>query len=322
MNQSIFSRYSQGENRVTSSVIAVLRSLALTRTDRLLQALIGDNTKDLFRFQNQPQGEAGSIPDARISADFRIDLETKTSRGCVCSDQVKNHLNGLGMDSRSNKWLILLTPDHEEPKELREFQKQQIIWRSFSDLDSAIEELLKDPQEVISEREAFLLRELQLMFQAEKLLEPAYDVLVVPARSAWPEYHEYHAYICQPNRTFQDVKYLAFYADGEIKRYIPKIRAVADDVIMDPSRIDDDEFRKVVRDILKNGAREFGVSNKILLLSAPDSEDTVRLEDNIRNDLRTQKSSGRIVAFTQNQRYVSMDELKKAKTTTGLVSQV
>jgi hypothetical protein len=300
-------------------VIAVLRSLALSRTERLLQAMIGETKDDLLLFEDQPQGGSGSVPDARISAAFRIDVETKTSRGCVDANQLNNHLEGLRTDSRSNKWLILLTPDREEPEVLRNLRDAPIIWRSFSDLDSAIEELLEDPQEVISEREAFLLRELQQMFEAERLLEPEHDVLVVPARSAWPEYKQYHAYICQPSRTFQDVKYLAFYADGEIKRHVPKINAIQDETVLDPGRIKDSAFRHVVEKLLQDDARTYGASNKILLLSAPDSKDTVVLENAVRNDLQSQKGSGRVVAFTQNQRYVSMEKLRKAKTTSEVV---
>ena len=40
MPDSIFSTYRTGENRVTASILAVLRSLALQRTERLLGALM------------------------------------------------------------------------------------------------------------------------------------------------------------------------------------------------------------------------------------------------------------------------------------------
>jgi len=202
---------------------------------------------------------------------------------------------------------------------MRNFEGKPVLWRSFSELDNAIDELLEDATEVISEREAFLLRELQQMFHAEKLLKPANNVLVVPARNAWHEYRTYHAYICQPRRTFQDVDYLAFYADGEIKPKVAKILKAEEEVVIDPARVSRKEFQNVVEKLVANNAREFGATNKILLLSSPEDEVTVSLDRPVRNNLTTSKASGRTVAFTQNQRYVSMERLKKARNTKELI---
>jgi hypothetical protein len=319
VGQSLFSQYSQGENRVTASILAVLKSLAIPRTERLLQSLVGDTSSEFFRFSNQPSGNAGSVPDARISANFRIDIETKVRTDSVKEAQIRNHLSGLKKAKESTRLLILLTPDRTEPKVMGDFLGKPVMWRSFSELDSAIDELLEDSTEVVSEREAFLLRELQQMFHAEKLLKPANNVLVVPARNAWPEYLEYHAYICQPNRTFQDVDYLAFYADGEIKPKVAKILEVEEEVVIAPDRVPRTEFRQLVEKLVANKARETGATNKILLLSSPDEESTVDLDRAVPNNLTTNNVSGRTVAFTQNQRYVSMENLKEAKNTKDLV---
>ncbi|WP_442505076.1 hypothetical protein SH528x_003847 [Novipirellula sp. SH528] len=64
-------------------------------------------------------------------------------------------------------------------------------WSSL--LDQAIDEMLEDSTEVVSEREAFLLRELQSKIEAEGLLAKPNDVVVVAARSAWKEYNDIHA---------------------------------------------------------------------------------------------------------------------------------
>lgn len=47
---------------------------------------------------------------------------------------------------------------------------KRVAWSSFSLLDQAINELLEYPKGVVSEREAFLLRELPVMVEAEGLL--------------------------------------------------------------------------------------------------------------------------------------------------------
>lgn len=54
MPDSLFSTYRAGENRVTASILAVLRSLALHRTERLLGALMERSEFELVSFRNQP----------------------------------------------------------------------------------------------------------------------------------------------------------------------------------------------------------------------------------------------------------------------------
>jgi hypothetical protein len=60
--------------------------------------------------------------------------------------------------------------------------------------------------QAIDEREAFLLRELQVMLLEEGLLGFGKDTVIVAARNAWPEYEKLHVYACQPGRPFQQVK--------------------------------------------------------------------------------------------------------------------
>ncbi len=96
--------------------------------------------------------------------------------------------------------------------------------------------MLDDKYEVVSEREAFLLRALQTMLAEEKLLANPKRCVIVAARSAWPEYNDYHAYVCQPNRSFQQVTRLGFYCKGSIYPLVPKILATHDEVEMEKNR--------------------------------------------------------------------------------------
>ncbi|MFM8398150.1 MAG: hypothetical protein ACKOAH_09995, partial [Pirellula sp.] len=116
------------------------------------------------------------------------------------------------------------------PEELDRLNDPRVAWTSFAILDQAIDEMLDDKYEVVSEREAFLLRALQNMLSEEKLLSNQNDVLIVAARSAWPEYQDFHAYVCQPNRAFQSVTRLGFYSKGVVYPSIPKILASYDEV--------------------------------------------------------------------------------------------
>ena len=119
--------------------------------------------------------------------------------------QIERHLSRLDEASETTTLLLALTPDDVRPAILDDLNDDRVVWTSFALLDQAIDELLEDPKEVVSEREAFLLRELQSMLEAEGLLANPNDVVVVAARSAWDEYNEIHAYVCQPKRSFQQV---------------------------------------------------------------------------------------------------------------------
>jgi hypothetical protein len=194
----------------------------------------------------------------------------------------------------------------------------RLVWASFSSLDQAIDELLDDPREVVSEREAFLLRELQTMFAREDLVGNANDVVVVPARGAWPEYKRHSAYICQPDRSFQNVSRIAFYTDGKICTRVPLILESHEHVEWGKG-LHDGRLGELVDTVCDDSLnqRKDGLAYKVMILSAPDSPETVQLDEPVVNDLVSK--NGRTTAFTQNQRYVSLDLLKQAKKTSDVV---
>ena len=318
---SIFSTYSTGENRVTASVLAVLRSLSLDRIQRLLGALL-ESDFELVRFQNQPSKGGKGVPDAIIHASVRLLVETKIKRNGIDLpidlDQIQRHLDRLDEANEVTRLLLVITPDDVRPKILDSLKDggKRLVWSSFDKLDQAIDEMLEDKYEVLSEREAFLLRELQTMLEDEQLLANPYDVVVVAARIAWPEYKQLHAYVCQPNRSFQQVSRLAFYAEGVIQPLVPKILDSKDDVTMVAGKYSG-MLGELVERIVKEQRREQGERNKVLLLSAPDSPDTLRLPGPIPNDLKSQ--ADKPTAFTMGQRYIASERLLVAKTTGDLV---
>ena len=317
MSTQIFSTYATDENRVTASTLAVLQSLSLQRFQRLLGQLIEQPDLDLITIQNQvSRGEAG-VPDAVISASFRISIETKIRRNAVKKDQLVKHLASVKASDASLSLLLVLTPDEREPAVIDALKSDAVVWASFTRLDQAINELLNDPKEVVSEREGFLLRELQAMFVSEGLLASDSDVVIVAARNAWKEYQRFSAYVCQADRSFQPVGRMAFYSHGQVYPLVPRILETFDNVEFSPKR-HSGKLGKLVDDLLANSSRHPGQSYKVMLLSEPDSKDTVVLGAPVANDLVT--DSGRTWAFTLSQRYVSLEQLKKAKTTSDLVN--
>ncbi len=312
---SIFSTYSTGENRVTASFLAVIRSLSLDRIERILGALLEQSEFELVRFENQPSKGGSGVPDAIIQSSIRLLIETKTERNGVKLPQIERHVARLDQSTETASLLLVLTPDESRPTVLDELNDDRIAWSSFALLDQAIDELLDDSKEVVSEREAFLLRELQAMLEAEGLLANPNDTVVVAARSAWQEYNDIHAYVCQPNRSFQQVSRVGFYSKGVIYPLVPKILATHEDVEMHRDAYDGDLGRLVNR-LLDDERREEGRRFKVIFLSDPDSADTLKLPAPIPNDKRSK--TGKPTAFTMGQRYVSSDALLDARTTSDL----
>jgi len=312
---NIFSTYSTGENRVTASLLAVLRSLSLDRMERLIGNLLEQSDFKLIRFVNQPSKGGSGIPDALIQSSIRLLLETKTARNAVSLPQIKRHLERLDQATEAVALLLVLTPDDSRPSEIDKLNDQRVVWTSFAILDQAIDEMLDDKYEVVSEREAFLLRGLQEMLVADNLVANSKDVLIVAARSAWDEYQEFHAYVCQPNRPFQSVTRMGFYSRGVIYPFVPKITAIYDEVEIARDH-HKGELGKLVNRLIDEERRPKNGMFKVFLLSAPDSEDTIKLDVPIPNNKVSK--TGKTTAFTMGHRYVSSDKLRVAKSTSEL----
>ncbi len=95
MGNNLFSTYKTGENRVTSSILAVVRSLSLGRIERILGALMEQSAFELVRFQNQPSRGAEGVPDAEIVGSCRLLVETKMERDAVRAISSRGISNGL-----------------------------------------------------------------------------------------------------------------------------------------------------------------------------------------------------------------------------------
>jgi hypothetical protein len=312
LGPGIFSTYSTDENRVTCSVMAVIRSLSLDRMDRLLSAMVEQPGEfALIEFKPQPSRGGKGVPDYHIVSNARLLVETKVKRGALDKDQIGRHLARLDK-TRSvdgHQYLVLLTPDASDPRHSLGISDPRLTWCSFSSLDQAIDELLADEIGLISEREAFLLRELQKMLAREGLTVPPRNTVVVAARLAWPTYQQLGGYICQPERAFENVTYLAFYAERQIQPIVPKVKQICDNVVFHRG-LGKDDIGKIVNLALESGAYEEGAVHKVFVLTGPDDPETVRLQHPVVNDLPS--------AYTMGQRYVRLDALKSAQTTSEL----
>lgn len=321
MPNPLFSTYTQGENRVTSTVIAVLEHVNNQLAEDILEALTDESDLSLVSFDNQVTG-VNSVPDATIKSSTALWFETKTSRDAVNKEQLENHLHALDENDAELQRLIVFTPDAQIPDEVATLDDERVVWTSFDSLVDTIESVLdrdvgdtEASMSVPTEREAFLLRELNRFIYDEDLVSGKEDrVLVVAARKAWPEYQEYGLYFCQPNRSFKPVEHLAFYKNGEIKTSVPKVSdsiesiELTEDTVRehtDLSQSQREQLLSAVEHMHKVGSERYGDTEKVIFL-----QDGIELEHPIQND-KTASDSDRTIAFVRGHRYVSFSELRE-----------
>lgn len=321
MPNPLFSTYTQGENRVTSTVISVLEHVNNQLAEDILEALTDESDLSLVSFDNQVTG-VDSVPDAAIKSSTALWFETKTSRDAVDKNQLENHLHALDEDTTELQRLIVLTPDSQLPDEVAALDDERVVWANFDRLTDTIETVLERDvgnaeasMSVPTEREAFLLRELSRFLYDEDLVSGKEDrVLVVAARKAWPEYQEHGLYFCQPNRSFKPVNHLAFYTDGEIKTTVPSVTGAIESIELteeaiqnraDISQSQREQLLDTVATLRNMGSERYGETEKVIFL-----QEGIELERPVEND-KTASDSDRTVAFVQGHRYVSLSKLQE-----------
>lgn len=349
MPKSIFSQYKQGENRVTASILAVFEKISFRLVEKILQILFEDTNQSFLTFENQVKHK-DCVPDARIQASFTYLLETKVvpiQNNSAAQEQLRNHIKALEKESTKHNRLLVLTPDREFPEVITEVVRQTgcdlIRWSSFNALYEAIREVtasntiseertswLESDLPMVTEQEKFLLRELVQMLFAERLIrtDSGDSVLVVAARGAIKEYRDFSVYLCQPNRTFRPVPYMAFYHGGTIDRHIAKIlEKPIEEIILNQEEIESipnstyetkQKLFKLIEEMEEKSNPRFkdNLPYKVFFLSEPnDHAKTIILDNDIKNDLVNE--SGQSFPFTYGQRYVSLEAFKKNPKTTS-----
>jgi len=316
MPNPLFSSYRAGENRVTSSTLAVFERIDLALVEELLGSASGASTElTTVTFDNQVVGD-GSVPDARIGARFTWWFETKTTRGDYQSEgraraQVRQHSEHLR--GTPEAWLFVLTPDPVRPQwfsrldGIDENVRGRVLWIGFGSLATAVEEVTSDATKLIGEQTRFLLTELVALYEADGLLTTD-DTVVVAARAAWPEYQRTGAYVGQPDRAFRaGLTHLGFYAEGVIQPLVAQIRQ---HLLSVPFTRGEAKARRaagetdvgdLIERLLDDGSRTEGEPYCILLLTGADDPGTVVLPHTVQNDTVT--ASGRNWAWTLGQRY-------------------
>ncbi|MGB2937080.1 MAG: hypothetical protein WBD05_02610 [Phycisphaerae bacterium] len=148
-------------------------------------------------------------------------------------------------------------------------------------------------------------------------------VLVIPARDAWQDYLNFSAYMCQPRRKFRATSHIAFYRRKVIEPSVPRILQVVEEIEMSERGVSaspglDEATRNrllaIVHELRESGERRhLDEKRKVLLLSTPQSAETITLPHRIVHERPT--------AFTQGQRYVSLSKIRAGPKTTAELTQ-
>lgn len=315
----LFSTYSQGENRVTGSLMAVFERLDLGTLEGILAGAAEESSLQLVSFDLvRPEG-TGRVPDARIAASFKYLFETKTSYDALDEGQLRGHLEHLGKGNYADERLFALTPDSDEPSVIGRIGDERLRWMSFARLDEAISQALAEDD--IPDDERFLLRELRALFVQEGLLGRQ-ETVVVAAANAYDFYLKYSAYVCQADRGFRNgLQRLAFYRRRRIEIHVPQILKRVKNVEFSSAeaarlRESDDPLdagiAEVVEQTVASGARIDSHPYQVFLLTPPDDPATFRLAAPIRHE-----TDGRGSAFTMGQRYVYFADVQGSPATTA-----
>ena len=153
------------------------------------------------------------------------------------------------------------------------------------------------------------------------------DVVVVAARSAYGEYLEGSAYVCQPRRSFRPtVRRMGFYFDRLLRREFPEVLHVRDDVSWKREearalREQSDPFDCEVADLIERSYSQKSVwfgqrpnerydHFKVFLLSPPRDARTLVLPEPLFHEGAS--------AFTMKQRYIDSERLPSAVGTNDL----
>jgi hypothetical protein len=113
----LFSTYRQGENRVTSSMLAVFERIDLSLLETILAAAAGESSCRWCRSPtSHPPSKGRSVADARISANFAYWFEVKTTRNALDPHQLAEHLTSG-----------VLSPQPRHQRERHELQRLQTI---------------------------------------------------------------------------------------------------------------------------------------------------------------------------------------------------
>ncbi len=237
---SLFSGYSQKENRTTNYCLLVLKMIYEENPKFLAEILSGLVGYDMSEFVGvrfrQQERKPGTVPDGLISQrSFTVYIETKNF-DWFYNQQLENHLEALSGETQGLKVLLALGNFDGDISQRFDLIKRlckkkyrgQIFFSavSFEDYINVIEDLLVLPKNVSD-----IVRDLRVYLDEEGLLPSWRNSLDVVNCAGLPEdVLEGHVYMCPAQAgaySHARCKYFGMYRQKRVEQ-IAIIRAVVD----------------------------------------------------------------------------------------------
>lgn len=294
-NKSIFGEYSKDEDKITSALLQIIQICGADLIRELFDE-IGDDVD--FSINTQVVEEA-SRPDGEVYSNFHVYIESKRKPfgGRHDMDQLHNHVQ---LAKSKGVSLIYITPDYDRPKAFGEFNN--VYWTNWA---TVIERLKNYNVLFNKELVAFLAGQFELLVNnlvdmRSSDVDAKDRVIILGGRYGENVALTYGFYACQPNRSFKEAGYMAFCYNKNISWYFP--------ILEGPKQVETLE-----------GEEWISWKNVLFSQTLSPMDKTPHTIFKLGDPVKVSIQHTQPNAFARNQRYTTIEKLKKAKTTNDLL---
>lgn len=304
--QSVFGEYKQDEDRVTAALLQILHHGGQEMVKTIFDGM--DLPDNEIRVQSQVS-MSDSRPDGVVSCScsYKLLIESKLESS-IRMKQLDAHLKAFENDKEDQlTYLIYITCDASRPAELNQQNYLSVCWYNWRTILNNMKSFNCGGNTLLE----FLVDQFELLVTHLAYKQADNNVAIVAGSWGEPVAEKYGFYLCQKNRYFEKVEYIAFYHNNAIRSVyrisgkIEESKKLSDLAGMHPN------VNQYIQDGMEPGVN-MNERRKFIPLQKVEG-----LELNIVNDSCTE--NGKRVAFTQKQRYTTLDKLKNAKKTSELV---
>lgn len=296
---SVFGDYVGPENQVTTALLHVIHQGGEPLLRLLLDAaseLLPDNEIMIETQVSCNKNGQKSVFDGVISSRFCFTyvIESKVKKGTLSNQQVDKYHDCL--DGKGAR-LLAITPDEKIPKTLHSGD----LWLSW---DKVVETLNQYNEENEDEVLRYLIDQFVLLLYNLNIYDKEWKERVIIVGGSFGENValDFHFYACQAGRYFMRAKYMAFAFKNRIQHLFEIIGDPKDNVdIM--KHVPADYFTKYEPNYVQD-------KRKLFMLKE------VTLPHVIQNN--NIDKNGRRCAFTQRQKYTTIEKIMNATVTSQL----
>lgn len=304
-SKSIFGEYKQDEDRVTAALLQILHHGGQEMVKTVFDGMDLPDNEILVETQVKM---SGSRPDGVVSCScsYKLLIESKLDCG-INIKQLDEHIKAAEDDDEGNTFVVYITCDALVPTIFTQPAYSKIVsWYNWKTILANMKNFNCGGNTLLE----FLIDQFELLINHLAYKQTDNNVAIVAGVWGEPVAEKYGFYLCQKNRHFEKVEYIAFYHHNKICSVFQITGKIEESKRLDDLSASNSSVKKYLQEMEPNAnlneRRKFIPLRKVA---------DVCLD--IENDSCTE--NGKRVAFTQKQRYTTLEKLKKAKKTSELV---